>query len=283
MSLSILQHSAQIVSWLTIQNDGWSKIKRIARIRIQRCKDWVAIISDYHIDPAVSRSVSAERGNSSQIFLPPSLFDQWQFEWQFEYPRWLFMTIIRDNYLDYSSHWNENIRHFRFANACHCLPPREGKETKSDERNHGEPCPRITRHSYSSKHQRATEGCRQRAQKRGPPRHGPGGPLEPPAPCSRTSSVASPPLLLLLLLPPRRKEGYAALSPRTPHSCDDLCPNVTHSASCIPRDGLLHLISAHAFRALKITRPGKLPASSNAWRTYSTRCHQFVGIRARFI
>lgn len=50
-------------------------------------------------------------------------------------------------------------------------------EKVRNQQNRDEPCPRITRHSCSSKHQRATEGCRQRAQKRGPPRHGSRAPL----------------------------------------------------------------------------------------------------------
>lgn len=120
------------------------------------------------------------------------------------------MTIILDNCWSLGREYTA----YSIRERVSWSPPRKGKETRSDERNRGEPCPRITRHSYSSKHQRATEGCRQRAQKRGPPRHGPGGPLEPPAPCSRTSSVASPPLLLLLLLLLRRKEGYTLCSPR---------------------------------------------------------------------
>jgi len=48
------------------------------------------------------------------------------------------------------------------------------KEAEKRRRNTAtRPGPKITWHSCSSKHQRATEGCRQRAQKRGPPRHGP--------------------------------------------------------------------------------------------------------------
>jgi len=62
---------------------------------------------------------------------------------------------------------------------------------KNEKLTESRPCPRITWHSCSSKHQRATEGCRQRAQKRGPPRHGPGS-QAPLAVSLRTSSVASP-------------------------------------------------------------------------------------------
>lgn len=74
-----------------------------------------------------------------------------------------------------------------------------------------------TWHSSSSKHQRATEGCRQRAQKRGPPRHGSRVPL---AVSLRTSSVAS------------SLWGKDAVHRRTPHPRETY---VLRPTSCIPR------------------------------------------------
>lgn len=116
--------------------------------------------------------------------------------------------------------------------------------------NRDESCLRITRHSYSSKHQRATEGCRQRTQKRGPPRYGPGS-WVPPAPLLavslRTSSVAS-------------REGCCA--PEDSPPAENLRPMsyVIHSASCAPSklgEGRPHLITAHAF-APSIKSHGKI-------------------------
>jgi len=115
------------------------------------------------------------------------------------------------------------------------------RETSTEHRD--EACPEITRHSCSSKHQRATEGCRQRAQKRGPPRHGPS---------SRAPRAVFQDQFGRFVA---AREGCRA--PRGLPTCGDLrgpTSYVVHSASCAPVQAVPHLIARRTHFAPSIER-----------------------------